>query len=334
MFRSRVDRFNIVDATPFKRDPVKELAAACAKRGIRSGVSLNLKVMSVERAARLEKTVRGLQTDCLISGRLGGDSQSDYASEGDNSIPNLSRGGAWETPATLNGTWGFKKNDHNWKKPETLIFKLAGIVSKGGNYLLNVGPDGEGVIPQPGQDVLRAVGRWPKVNGESIYGAGRSPFGAEFGEYSSTAKDRRGRPLFQARTAWRCTTRPGKLYLHLFQWPAGAFELKGVQGRAAKAYLLAGPIGSRSESNRPAPQSPFNSRGPPRAPSIPCWSSSSPRVAVPPTSGSAAGTGRICLLACVTHLTPSLIRPEGRQRSDTGARDGTRTRGVQLGKPA
>lgn len=307
MFGSRVDRFNIVDATPFRRDPIKELAAACARRGIRFGVYYSqaqdwsapggaiwetshegepvwaklrwdprqegdfdkyldtkatpqvrelltnygplsilwfdtpLKVMSVERAARLEKLVRSLQPDCLISGRLGGQSQSDYDSEGDNAIPNLSRAGAWETPATLNDTWGFKKNDHNWKKPETLIFKLADIVSKGGNYLLNVGPDGEGVIPQPSQDMLRAVGKWLKVNGESIYGAERTPFGAEFGEYSATEKDRRGRPRFLARTDWRCTTKPGKLYLHLFKWPAGSFQLAGVQGTAAKAYLLADP---------------------------------------------------------------------------------------------
>jgi alpha-L-fucosidase len=195
--------------------------------------------MSVERAARFEKLVRSLQPDCLISGRLGGESQSDYDSEGDNAIPNLSRAGAWETPATLNSSWGFKKNDHNWKKPETLIFKLADIVSKGGNYLLNVGPDGEGVIPQPSQDMLLAVGRWLRTNGESIYGAGRTPFGPEFGAYNATEKDRRGRPLFQARAEWRCTTKPGKLYLHLFKWPAGSFTLDGVQGRATRAYLLA-----------------------------------------------------------------------------------------------
>ncbi|MFO1530759.1 MAG: alpha-L-fucosidase [Kiritimatiellia bacterium] len=101
--------------------------------------------------------MRELQPQCLVSGRPGGRSQSDYASEGD--IP-AARADAWETPATLNDTWGFKKHDHNWKKPEDLTFKLVDIVSKGGNYLLNVGPDGEGVIPQPSQDMLRKVGAW------------------------------------------------------------------------------------------------------------------------------------------------------------------------------
>src|SRR5206468_2743285 len=65
-------------------------------------------------------------------------------------------------------TWGYKKDDNDWKSPEDLTFKLVDIVSKGGNYLLNVGPTAEGVIPQPSQDNLRAVGRWLKVNGEAI----------------------------------------------------------------------------------------------------------------------------------------------------------------------
>ena len=112
----------------------------------------------------------------------------------------------------------------------------AGIVSKGGAYLLNVAPDSEGVMPQPSQDTLRAVGQWLKVNGESIYGAGRSPFG----QYSATQKDRAGKPVFRARRDWRCTTKPGRLYVHLFKGPDSAFELTGVQERVAKAYLPGG----------------------------------------------------------------------------------------------
>lgn len=307
MFGSQVDPFNIVDATPFQRDPMKELAAACAKRGLKFGFYYSqaqdwhapggaiwegrhendpvydnprwdprqegdfetyftrkalpqvrellsgygpisvlwfdtpLKVMSEDRAARLEALVHDLQPNCLVSGRLGGKFQSDYDSEGDNAIPNLARAGAWETPATLNDTWGFKKNDHHWKKPEDLTFKLIDIVSKGGNYLLNVGPDGEGLIPQPSQDMLRAVGRWLKTHGEAVYGAGRCPFGQEFGELTPPP-DGKGQPAFVPRKAWRCTTQTGKLYLHVFEWPAtGTLQLPQVADRISRAYVLSDP---------------------------------------------------------------------------------------------
>ena len=325
MFGSQADKFNIVEATPFARDPVKELAAACAKRGLKFGVYYSqaqdwsapggaiwkgqheadpiydvpqwdskqagnfdtyfetkaipqvrellshygpislvwfdtpLGVMNAERSAKLEKTVRELQPHCLISGRLGGNFQSDYESEGDNQIPDLARAGAWETPATLNDTWGFKKKDHHWKAADNVIFKLVDIVSKGGNYLLNVGPDGAGVIPQPSQDTLRGVGRWLKINGEAIYGAGRTPFGEELGEIGKIQPEKQSRVEQQWRcevcganqkrpttfvppTQWRCTAQPGKLFIHIFDWPKdGKFQLPAVKAKIAKAYLLADP---------------------------------------------------------------------------------------------
>jgi len=298
MYGSKASKYNIMDATPFKRDPLKELAAACAKHNIRFGFYYSqsqdwhepggagntwdfpadaeksksgaydqylrekaepqvkelltgygpvcliwfdtARMMEVnDRAKRFLDIVHTLQPACLIDGRLG--TKGDYTSMGDNRIPNQVVREDWEVPATLNNTWGYKSYDNNWKSPQDLTFKLVDIVSKGGNYLLNVGPTAEGLIPQPSQDNLRAVGRWLKVNGESIYGAGSTPFGEELGSVSETEKDKSGKPAFKARTDWRCTTKPGKLYIHLFKWPAGSFELPASKETVTKAYLLADP---------------------------------------------------------------------------------------------
>jgi alpha-L-fucosidase len=80
------------------------------------------------------------------------------------------------------------------------------------------------------------------VNGEAIYGTGPTPFGAEAGRFSETEKDGKGRPKFIAAWDWRCTTKPGKIYVHIFKWPDnGKFELPAVKGKVARAYLLADP---------------------------------------------------------------------------------------------
>jgi hypothetical protein len=156
------------------------------------------------------------------------------------SSPSDRRGEAWETPATINHTWGYRSDDHDWKNPGTILFKLVDIVSKGGNYLLNVGPTADGVVPQTSQDVLRAAGEWLKINGDAVYGAGPSPFGEEFGEYSARgARDVRGDRLFLAQTEWRVTTKPGKLFLFFFSEPRAPFEhrrpRRGSRSRGRRA---------------------------------------------------------------------------------------------------
>jgi alpha-L-fucosidase len=181
--------------------------------------------------------VRSLQPNTLIDGRLG--AAGDYVSTGDNVIPGEVRTEAWEVPATLNHTWGYRADDHDWKAPGDVIFKLVDVVSKGGNYLLNVGPMATGEIPAPAQDALRHAGTWLRVNGEAVYGARPTPFGEELGEPSAKGtKDLRGRPLFLSRNEYRVTAKPGRLYFTFFEGPRVPFVIPRMQNAVKRAFRL------------------------------------------------------------------------------------------------
>lgn len=125
---------------------------------------------------------------------------------------------------TMNDTWGFKSYDHNWKSTQMLIRNIVDIASKGGNYLLNVGPTAEGEIPAASVERLAGIGKWMKVNGESIYGSQASPIG---------------------KPAWgRCTQKvhdgDATLYLQVFNWPEdGRLAVPSVKNNVAGACLLA-----------------------------------------------------------------------------------------------
>jgi alpha-L-fucosidase len=126
---------------------------------------------------------------------------------------------------TLNRTWGFRSYDHDWKTTETLVRNLVDIASKGGNYLLNVGPTSEGLIPDPSIERLREIGRWMDVNGAAIYGTTASPF----------------ENLKWGRCTKKVTDNGATLYLHVFDWPAdGKLLVPGLKNRVSGATLLAG----------------------------------------------------------------------------------------------
>ena len=130
--------------------------------------------MNLQQSFDFYKLAYSIQPDCLINSRVGND-LGDFLNAGDNEIPTEIDGKykAWETPGTLNNTWGYKSYDNNWKSLNEMLFWIVEIASKGGNYLLNVGPDGSGVIPEASVKILKEIGAWMKINGEAIYGTGR-----------------------------------------------------------------------------------------------------------------------------------------------------------------
>ena len=206
-----------------------------------------------ERGVDLYAYLRALDPQLIINNRIGkgrGGMEGLDASKaqvGDYGTPEqeippqgFGQGVDWESCMTLNEHWGYNKHDNSWKSAETIVRNLCNIASKGGNYLLNVGPTSEGLIPQPSVDRLAEVGAWMKVNHEAIHGAGPTPFGAEAGKFSDTDKGKSGKGKFVPAWNWRATTKPGKIYVEIFNWPTdGKLQLTGLQSKVKKAYLLA-----------------------------------------------------------------------------------------------
>jgi alpha-L-fucosidase len=179
--------------------------------------------MTPVRAAPLHALVNQ-QPSLITNNRLGGGYKGDTDTP-EQYIPATGIPGRdWEVCMTMNDTWGYKSYDQNWKSKEDLIHKLVDIVSKGGNFLLNVGPTAEGEIPQASIDRLKAIGAWMKVNYESIYGTSASPF----------------HKLFWGRSTKKVTQDEVILYLHVFDWPKdGSLLVPGLQNTVRSAELLA-----------------------------------------------------------------------------------------------
>jgi alpha-L-fucosidase len=115
------------------------------------------------------KTIYDANPETLVSQRIG-NGFGDIGTPGDNVIPDEASENTWEGIATTNNSWGYKSYDTDWKSPTETLYWLLENVSKGGNFLLNVGPDGTGTIPPKSVENLVAVGEWLKVNGDAIYG--------------------------------------------------------------------------------------------------------------------------------------------------------------------
>ena len=290
IFNSKVSSYDIVDATPYKRDALKALAEAAHRQGLKFGVYYSImdwhhpdaqgpnapdynsrtwsnpnfdryvesymKPQLVElltqypavdvlwfdgewvadwtdeKGQALLTYLRKIRPNLIINNRVGHSRQGlaglnkegrvglgDFGTPEQRVPPEGLPGIDWETCMTMNSTWGFKSYDDNWKDTRTLIQTLIDVASKGGNFLLNVGPTAQGLIPVESEWRLREMGKWLETNGEAIYATTVSPYG---------------------QPAWgRYTAKRSKVYAHIFEWPKESkLALTGVKEKPARAYLL------------------------------------------------------------------------------------------------
>ncbi len=273
MYDSEVSDFNIVDATPFGRDPMKELAEACKKENIGfgfyysqnqdwtapggrrgpltndSGDTISFDEyfygkclpqvneittrygdmvliwfdtpggMPKKYAAELVELVHNNQPKALVSGRIG-HGLGDYKTLGDMEVPHVNVEGLWEAVDVTNDSWGNAWYDENWKSPKEILKRLISTVARGGTYMLNIGPDVKGNVPDFAVMSLEASGRWLSAYPQVVYGAGPSPW-------------------LHALPWGDVTVNNDQLYLSIYAYPRnGNLYLPGLKNEIISAKLL------------------------------------------------------------------------------------------------
>lgn len=176
--------------------------------------------MNNERAEQFLPLLK-LAPGIIHNNRLGGKYKGDISTP-EQHIPGTGLPGDWESCMTMNNTWGYKSYDNKWKSTKTLVQNLVDIASKGGNYLLNVGPTAEGLIPEPSIERLKNIGVWMDKNSESIYGTSASPCNTPaWGRITTLTKGKN-------------TT----LYLNVFDWPENGEIFIPVTNKVMSCNLL------------------------------------------------------------------------------------------------
>jgi alpha-L-fucosidase len=275
MYHSKVCDFNIVDSTPWKIDPMKELAVACREAGLGLGFYYShnqdwtfpggnngpttdengnpatfddyfykkclpqveelcteygpIELVWFDTPGGMEKkyvqqlvdVVRKNQPKALISGRAGHD-LGDYQTLGDMEVPHRNVKGMWESVDTTNDSWAYAWYDQNWKTPKKILHRLIACVGRGGTYMLNIGPDGKGAVPERAVRSLREAGEWIHRYPQVIYGVDASPWG-------------------HAMPWGDVTVKGNRLYLSVFDWPeSGKLYLPGLKTGIQSVRLLNG----------------------------------------------------------------------------------------------
>jgi alpha-L-fucosidase len=271
LFHTAYSDYNIVDATPYGRDVIKELADAARQHGLNFGIYYSLidwhyppaypisshnadpipdehhqfnmnqvrelltnygpiselwfdmGSLEPEQSKEIRELVHSLQPDCMIGGRIGND-MGDFTVLGDNEYPDFTLDTPWQTPASMfDETWGYRSWQERGDPEDKIREKLEAliqVVSGGGNYLLNIGPRGDGSVVEFEKEVLLGIGEWLDVNGEAIYGTKSAGF-PEVPEWGYI------------------TQKENRLYLHLTNIPDdGIITLDGLEDTPDGAYFL------------------------------------------------------------------------------------------------